>query len=77
MADELLHLAANGLERDPERLEGLGGHALALVDEAEEDVLGADVVVVEQARLFLGEYHDPPGPVGEPLEQAAVCLSCS
>ena len=26
--------------------EGLGGHAFALVDEAEQDVLGADVVVV-------------------------------
>src|SRR5437868_9585996 len=32
---------------DAERLQGLGGGAPALADEAEQDVLGADVVVVE------------------------------
>ena len=31
--------------------EHLGGDALALADEAEEDVLGADVVVAELQRL--------------------------
>ena len=35
----------------PELHEHLGGHALALADEAEEDVLGADVVVAELQRL--------------------------
>ena len=77
LADDLLDLATDGLERDPERLAGLGGHAFALVDESEEDVLGADVVVVEQACLFLRQHHHSSGPVGEPFEQAAVSLSCS
>ena len=72
VADELLDLAACGLQRDAEGLQALGGHALTLVDQPEQDVLRADVVVVEQPRLFLGEYHDPPGPVGEPLEQRAA-----
>ncbi len=49
-------------------LQHLGGHALALADQPEEDVLGADVVVVEKARLLLGEHDDPAGPVSESLE---------
>ena len=35
----------------PERLEHAGGDALALADEPEQQVLGADVVVAEPARL--------------------------
>ena len=69
LADDLLDLAAHGLERDAERLERLGGDALALVDQPEQDVLGADVVVVEEARFFLGEDDDSAGPVGEAFEQ--------
>jgi hypothetical protein len=68
LADDVLDLLAHGLERDAERLERLGGDALALVDEAEQDVLGADVVVVEHLRLFLGQDDDPTGSVGESLE---------
>ena len=68
LADDLLDLAAHGLEGDAEGLEGLGRDALALVDEAEQDVLGADVVVVEQAGFFLRQHDDPAGPVGESFE---------
>ena len=68
LADDLLDLAAHGLERDAEALERLGGDAFALVDQPEQDVLGADVGVVEQARFLLGEDHDPAGPVGEAFE---------
>ena len=62
LADDLLDLAAHGLERDAERLERLGGDAFALVDQPEQDVLGADVVVVEQARFFLRQAPRPGGP---------------
>ena len=58
----------------PRRLERLGGDAFALVDQTEQDVLGADVVVVEQARFFLGQHHDPPGPVGEAFEHDATSI---
>ena len=68
LADDLLDLAAHGLERDAEALEGLGGDALALVDQPEQDVLGADVAVVQQARFLLGEDDDPAGPVSESFE---------
>ena len=40
------------------------------MDEAEKNVFGADVAVVEQARFFLGQYHDSTGPVCEALEHA-------
>ena len=68
LADDLLDLAAHGLERDAETLERLGGNALALVDEPEQDVLGPDVGVVEQARFLLGEDDHPASPVGESFE---------
>jgi hypothetical protein len=45
LADDVLDLAANGLQRDVEGLERLGGDSLSLVDQTQEDVLGADVVV--------------------------------
>ena len=70
VADDLLDLRAHRFERDPERLQRLGGDTLALVDEAEEDVLGTDVVVVEQARFFLRKNDHSAGPVGETFKHA-------
>ena len=67
-ADGLFHLLAHGLEGDPERLECLGGNSFALVDQSQEDVLGADEAVVQQARLFLRKHQHPPCPVGETFE---------
>ena len=40
------------------------------MNEAEEDVFGADVTVVEQTRFFLGQHHDSTGPVCEAFEHA-------
>ena len=67
-ADDLLHLLAHRLQADPQRLRGVGRHAPALVKEAEQDVLGTDVIVVEQPGLFLRQDHNPPRPVGKPLK---------
>src|SRR6185437_567927 len=39
-------------------------------DQAEQEVLGADVVVIELPGFFLRQHHDPAGPVGKPLEHA-------
>jgi hypothetical protein len=39
------------------------------VDEAEQDVLGADVVVVQQARFLLRQDDDSAGPISEAFEQ--------
>ena len=68
LADDLLDLAAHGLERDAEAFERLGRDTFTLVDEPEQDVLGADVAVIQEAGLLLCEHHDPAGPVGETFE---------
>src|SRR5439155_5905491 len=72
VTDDLLHLGAYGLERDAERLERLGRDALTLVDETEQDVLGADVVVVEQPRLFLRQHDHSSGSIGETFEHLST-----
>src|SRR5690606_13593588 len=73
LTDDLLDLLPHALEGDAQALQGLGSHTLTLVDEAEQDVLRADVVVVEHPGLFLGQDDNPPCSVGEPLEHP----SCS
>src|SRR5690606_33166301 len=55
LADDLLDLLAHRLELDVEPLERLARDTLALVDKAEQNVLGPDVVVVEQACFVLGK----------------------
>jgi hypothetical protein len=40
--------------------------------QAKQDVLGADVVVVEHPGLFLSQNHNPPRPVGKPLKHHAA-----
>ena len=50
------------------RLEHARGEALLLAEQAEQDVLGADVVVLEGARLVLREHDDLAGALGEPFE---------
>ena len=69
VADDLLDLRAHSLEGDAERLERFGRDAFTLVDQPEQDVLGPDVIVVEESRFFLREDHDPSCSVGEALEQ--------
>jgi hypothetical protein len=38
------------------------------VDQPEQQVLGADVAVIEEPSLLQGEHHHAPRPVGEPLK---------
>jgi hypothetical protein len=68
LADDLLNLLADRLQADAQRLQCLGRYTLALVNEAEQNVLGPDVVVVEHPGLFLSQDNNPPRPVGKPLE---------
>ena len=68
VADDLLHLTADVLQRDAHGFQGLGGNALTLVDKPQEDVLGADVVVVEHACFLLRQNDDAASTVSKPLE---------
>ena len=59
---QLDHLLADPGQVGAELDEHLGGDALALADESEQDVLGADVVVAELQRLAQGQLEDLLGP---------------
>ena len=67
--DRLLDFLAHGLQRDAERLERLGRDPLALVNEAEQDVLGPDEAVIQEACFLLSQDQYPACPIGESLEQ--------
>ena len=55
-------------ELDVHVLEDARGDTLALADETEQQVLGADVVVVEPLRLVLGECQDLARAIRELVE---------
>ena len=65
LADGLLDPLVDLLQIDVQVGEHGRGDALALADQAEEDVLGADVVVLEADRLLARHRQDLPNPVGE------------
>ena len=73
-ADDADHLRAHPFDGDVEGLEDAGGETLLLAEQAEQDVLGADVVVLERPRLLLGEDDDLAGSLGESLEQKIPLL---
>ena len=66
--DGRFNLGAGVFKADIEPCQRLGGQALAFVEQAEQEVLGTDEIVVEDARLLLGEDQDAPGSVNETLE---------
>ena len=68
---------ADALQRDAKGFQRLGGDALALMDEAEQDVLRADVIVVEHPGLFLGQDDHTPRSVGKPFEHVHSLRPCA
>ena len=61
----LLDLFVDLVEIDVQVREHRSSYSLALTDEAEEDVFGAHVVVLEANRLFSGHRQHFSDPVGE------------
>jgi hypothetical protein len=70
--DDADDLGADLLHGDLEALEHARGQALLLAKEAQQDVLGSDVVVLEGARLFLRQDDHLAGALCEPLEHRSV-----
>jgi len=64
---QLLYLEADLAEIDVQVLEHIGGDAAPLLDEAEQQVFGADVLVIEPLGLLVGQLHDFAGTVREAL----------
>ena len=71
LADDPRDLGPHLLERNVERLEGACCDALLLAEQPEQQMLGADVVVLERARLVLCEDDDLASPLREAFEHAA------
>ena len=63
--DDLLDLEADLAQVDVQVLQDVGGDAAAFLDQAEQDVLGADVLVVEPLGLLVGQLHHLASTVGE------------
>ena len=73
-ADDPHDLGAHALDGDVERLEDAGGKALLLAQQSEQDVLRADVVVLELPGLFLCEDDDLAGSLCKSLEHVGYLL---
>ena len=70
-ADDELDGGAHFGELDAEVGEDAGGDTFRLAHEAQEDVLGADVIVIKPLGLFLGKREDSAGTFGEFFEPAS------
>jgi len=73
LADDPRHLRAHLLDRDVERGKHASGQPLLLTQQSQEDVLGADVTVLERARLDLGEDDDALAAFCESPEHGVQC----
>ena len=56
----------------PKRLEDLDRDPAGLAEEPEQQVLGADVVVLQSPGFLLGKDDDVAGPVSESLEHGTT-----
>jgi len=70
--DDGLDLFARAVERDPEALQGPEGHAAGLAEQPEQQVLGADVVVLQPPGFLLRKHDDMPGAVSESLKHGTM-----
>ena len=76
--DDPHHLGADALDGDVEGLEDAGGEALLLAEQAKQDVLCTDVVVLEGAGFLLRQDDNLASPLCESFEHRLPDLSdCS
>jgi hypothetical protein len=68
--DRFFDLESDRVEGDIELRESAGGNALFLANQAEEEVLGPDETVVEQAAFFLSQDEYPASAVRESFKHS-------
>src|SRR5205823_13783450 len=73
-ADDPDDLGAHALHGDVERLENARGESLLLAEETEQDVLSADVVVLEDPGFLLSEDDHLTGAFSKALKHDVVLL---
>lgn len=69
-ADEAFDFEADLSEVDFEVFEDIGADAAAFFDETKQDMLGADVFVVEALCFLVGQCHDFAGTICESFKHA-------
>ncbi len=74
LADDPRDLCAHLLDGDVERLEHARSEAFFLAQQAEQDVLRPDVVVLQRPRFVLRENHDLTSPLCKPFEHSVTSL---
>src|SRR5437016_939786 len=74
LADDACDLRPHLFDRDVEGLEHPRRETLFLAEQPEQDVLSADVVVLERPRLVLRENHNLPSPFSKAFEQVPSTL---
>src|SRR5208337_791752 len=62
---ELFHFKAYSSEIDVEILQHVGGYSAPLLYQSEQDMLGADVFVVEPLCFLIGKLHDFSGAISK------------
>src|SRR6266568_203268 len=67
-----LDIRANAAQLHAEAVQDPGRHAIVFADEAEQQVLGAHVVLSQTRRFFLSEEDNTPSPLGEPLPERSL-----
>jgi hypothetical protein len=65
--DDLLDLQPDLAQVDVQVLQHVGRDPGALLDQAQENVFRADVLVVEPLGLLVGQLHHLPGTIGKAL----------
>ena len=74
LADDARNLRAHFLDGDVERLEHPRCETFFLAQQAEQDVLRTDVVVLQRPSFVLGEDDDLSSPLSESLEHSVTSL---
>ena len=77
LANNLNDRSAHGLTLDAHRLQSLRRDALALRDQAEQQVLRANVIVLKTAGLILREHDDPARAISKAFEHVSPCFGAS
>ena len=72
--DQFLDFQTNLSKVNVQVFENVGSDSAAFFDKTEQDVLGADVFVVESLRFLVGQLHDLPSAIGKSFVHGIVSL---
>ena len=73
VADRLfIDLLPDGFQADAHQIQRPGGYAVAFLDQAKQDVLGADAIAAPRLSLVQGQVKNPARLVGKPPEHGSA-----